>query len=152
MAESSIKVASQIIPIGMGQLVLPNTAIAEITNYTDALPVDDGPECLLGILDWRGRSVPLISFEVAAGDPLPEIVSNQSIAVLNTINGDAKHNFIAIITQGIPHLAQLDKSTVQASDNGGGDNPVILSRVTIDNESCIIPNLDALEKILADFD
>ena len=39
-------------------LLLPNTAIAEIVRYAALQPVDNAPEWLLGTMRWRGLRIP----------------------------------------------------------------------------------------------
>jgi chemosensory pili system protein ChpC len=83
MAETHLSIRSQIIPIGGGHLVLPNTAVAEVINYSEPAPIAEGPEWLLGLLSWRERDVPLLSFEVMCGQSKPSVPVRAKIVVLN---------------------------------------------------------------------
>jgi len=48
-------------------MLLPNAAVAEIIGYQDPAAVESGPNWLLGLMSWRGISLPLISLEAIRG-------------------------------------------------------------------------------------
>lgn len=150
MAETRLSVRSQIIPIGGGHLVLPNTAVAEVIVYSEAVPIAEGPEWLLGLLSWRERDVPLLSFEVMCGQPKPPVPVRAKIVVLNALGGNPDLNFFALLVQGVPQLASIDESRIAAMDYTPEADAVILSRVVVDGETAFIPDLDAIEKRLLD--
>ena len=150
MAETGISIRSQIIPISGGHLVLPNTAIAEVINYSEPVPIADGPEWLLGLLSWRERDVPLLSFEGLSGQPKPSLPVRAKIVVLNALGGNADLNFFAVLVQGIPQLANIDESRIAAMDYTPEADSVIVSRVVVDGETAVIPDLDAIEQRLLD--
>lgn len=148
MAETRISIRSQIIPISGGHLVLPNTAVAEVINYSEPAPVAEGPEWLLGLLSWRDRDVPLLSFEVLSGQPKPSLPVRAKIVVLNALGGNPDLNFFAVLVQDIPRLASIDESRIAAMDYTPEADSVIASRVVVDGETSVIPDLDAIEQRL----
>lgn len=150
MADTRLSVRSQIIPIGGGHLVLPNTAVAEVINYSEPAPIAEGPEWLLGLLSWRERDVPLLSFEVMCGQPKPPVPVRAKIVVLNALGGNPDLNFFAVLVQGIPQLANIDESRIAAMDYTPEADSAILSRVVVDGETAVIPDLDGIEQRLLD--
>ena len=148
MAETRLSIRSQIIPISGGCLVLPNTAVAEVINYSEPTPVAEGPEWLLGLLSWRERDVPLLSFEVLSGQPKPAFQARARIVVLNALGGNPDLNFFAVLVQGIPQLANIDESRIAAMDYAPEAGSVIASRVVVDGVTAEIPDLDAIEQRL----
>lgn len=150
MAETRLSIRSQIIPVGDGHLVLPNTAVAEVINYSEPAPVAEGPEWLLGLLSWRERDVPLLSFEVLCRQPKPPLPVRAKIVVLNALGGNPDLNFFAVLVQGIPQLANVDESRIAAMDYTPEAGSVIASRVVVDGVTAVIPDLDAIEQRLLD--
>ena len=96
------------IPLYQDTLLLPNAAVAEIIAYAEPEVIDDGPEWLIGKLNWRERKVPLISYELASGGEMPDKTGNR-IAVLNTLNSNPRVPYIAIVTQGIPSMKLIQE-------------------------------------------
>ena len=67
-------VHSLLLPINKELLLLPNAAVAEVITYSEPEAINDAPEWLLGILNWRERRIPLISFEsISDGESGPDI-------------------------------------------------------------------------------
>jgi chemosensory pili system protein ChpC len=70
------------------------------------------------------------------------------IVVINTIGGNPEINFFAIATQGLPQLLLIDESKITPIHNETETSQLILSRVIVNGEPAIIPDLDALEGML----
>ena len=154
MGTSKKSVASQIIPLESEFLVLPNTAVAEIIGHTkaDALPdaIKDAPDWLIGMLAWRGMSVPLLSFETILGGKIVDAGPRARIAVINGLAEDKKVPFVAIATQGIPRLVQVDNERISTVEDDAETNPAIHCHVVVDGEVAMIPNIEYLEKEIAE--
>lgn len=148
MIDARAAVRSQLIPIEGDNLILPNTVIAEVIFYTQPEPVENAPAWLLGRLSWRDRSIALISFELACGQAQPAPNPRAKIVVVNAIGGNPEISFFAIATQGLPQLLLIDESKIASVHNESESSELILSRVNINGESAIIPDLDILEGML----
>ncbi|SDW85536.1 chemotaxis protein CheW [Marinobacter mobilis] len=147
MSETSQILPCVMIPMTGQQLLLPNVSIAEIIDYASVEPRSDAPQWLLGDIQWRGLTLPVISYDAAngikAGVPAG---SRGRVAVLNTIG--EHHNtlpFLAIVTQGIPSQARVASEQVQERE--GETGPADLMLVEVDGESARIPNLEYLESL-----
>lgn len=154
MGTTTKTVASQMIPLEGEHLLLPNTAVAEIIGHTkaNALPaaVKDAPDWLIGMLAWRGLSVPLLSFEVLMGGTLVEAGPRARIAVVNAIGDQTLLPFFAVATQGIPRLVQVDNERISTVEDDAEDNPAVHCHVVVDGEVAMIPNIEYIETSLAD--
>jgi chemosensory pili system protein ChpC len=148
VAELKATVRAQIIPVGGDDLVLPNAAVAEIVQYSPVTAVPDAPEWLLGLLSWREKTIALLSFELASRQDKPAANARAKIAVLNAPGGDPELHFFAILTQGVPRLMSVDESKIAPIEHETETDPLILSRVIVNGEPAIIPNLDVLERML----
>jgi chemosensory pili system protein ChpC len=112
MNEQELRVRSQLIPLHNLRLVLPNTAIAEVISYRKPQAGKNTPNWLGGFIGWRGLRIPLIHFEAAAIDQLPEIHRRNRVIVLNALGGSDSLPFYGILAQGIPRLMHLDASNI----------------------------------------
>lgn len=147
MKENSQSLSCVMIPVSDRQLLLPNVSIAEVVDFNSTDAGASTPEWLVGFLDWRGLTLPVISYDAANGGTLTVPGDNRGrIIVLNTI-GDSHQQapFMALVTQGIPSQARLVEEQVRKLDGEAG--PADLMQVEVDGEAAWIPNLEYLESL-----
>lgn len=135
-----------LMPITNKYLLLPNVTIAEIIHHRVPKQPDDMPTWFLGLLDWRGQKVPMISFEALNDEPFVADNRRQNIAVLNGISNTEKLPFMAMLTQGAPRLLRLNADEVATIEGGETTGPAELMLVSANGEQAVIPNLDTIEK------
>ena len=152
MSEADIQpgttVRSQLIPLADMRLLLPTTCIAEIVDWREPEAVDGAPAWLLGILEWRGLRIPLLSFEAANGRPRGEVSRRGRIAVLNGIGGDPELPFYALQLQGIPRLVQVDQANIGTISEPGESLPLVRDHAMLQDAEVLIPDLDGLEALI----
>lgn len=124
-------------------MLLPNESLAEIVTNRSDLLVMGAREGLIGKIQWRGYSVPLISFEAAVGVGIPSYGSEARIAVLFSPTGDASLPYMAFSVQGAPKLLDVGETDLISID--GEEHALVSSHVEVDDKRCMIPNLQALE-------
>lgn len=152
-AQAARQVASQVLSLHGERVILPNTAVAEIIPYFKPEALSDAigknaPEWLLGMISWRGISVPLISVETIFGSSYEEQSKRSSIAIINAAGDAADAPYFAIVTQGIPRLLQVSATTLSAIDETGDNNKAIACHVVFDGDVAIIPDMDEIEAML----
>jgi len=139
-------ISSLYLPVDGGKLILPNVNVAEVIEYVRPEEHAGSPDFFLGFIEWRGIRVPLLSFEQANGGTMPEKNIQVRIAVLNSVGTDSqKLPFTAILTQGLPRLVKVSKDIIQSSTLS--DSAAEHSRVRVDGEDAIIPNIEFLESL-----
>ncbi len=139
-------VRTLIIPLQQRNLLVPNVAVAEIVPYVRPRAVEDAPEWLLGTMNWRGLTIPIMSFDRLYGGEDASLAQAR-IAVLNTATRTNGLPFYAIVTAGIPQLKRVNESMLQAQPGTAGKGE--LGRVEIGTLSTVIPDLEALETAVA---
>lgn len=147
--EISSVVRTQLIPITDMQLLLPNTCIAEVISLHDINPVKNVPEWFLGMMDWRGIRIPVISFEAANKLAVPEISKETRVAVLNGISGDDDLPFYGVISQGIPKLIALERTDIHAVKKPELKLAFAQEQATLADSAAVIPDLKKIETALA---
>jgi chemosensory pili system protein ChpC len=129
-------------------LLLPNTLVAEVTEIASVTAAANTPEWLAGFVSWRGRSVPLISFEQMLGMDTVGRHDESRMVILNTLNGNPRIPFIALEIQGLPRLSLLKHGMLEYDENEKNSEPVVLSRLLIEGDSVVLPNVDVIERML----
>ena len=147
--EKSSVIRTQLIPLSDMQILLPNTCIAEIIDMQKLEPVKKSPEWLLGMMSWRGITVPVMSFEIANNIPTHGITKVARIAVINGITGDDNLPFYGIVSQGIPKLLAVNKSEISAVEKPDQKLPLVQEQAMLSDTTVAIPDQDKLEKLLA---
>ena len=148
MAQAESIIRTQIIPLTDMNLVLPNTSIAEIIGYNKPSPVKKSPEWFLGIMSWRGLTIPIVSFEKANEVRFAKQSKSTRIAVLNGISGYAELTFYGVVVQGIPRLASLDEASIQEITDPEVNLPLALAQAEIAEQNAVIPDQKLIEKML----
>lgn len=145
---NSHEVRAVFIPIESQQLLLPNAAVAEVIGYREPTSFHDAPEWLLGGMDWRSTSVPVVSFEQMLEIPEGELGARARIAVCNTLNGAEDIPFIGIVTKSIPRLIRVRNDSIFSVEEESELGALVLEQVIASGERALIPDLDRLEQMV----
>ena len=142
MAENEIRCI--LAPLTNGQLLLPNSAIAEVLAFTQPEPFRQGPSWLLGEMAWQGWQVPVVCFEQIADKGRRSAVTPKSrILVIKTLGESTQVNYIGLLIQGLPRLTRVKPETLEEKQAEGLPG-VLFSKVGIDEQEALIPELREL--------
>lgn len=136
------------LPIVGEQILVPNAVVAEVFAAESISPAADGPEWLLGSLDWRGRVLPIVCMEAALGGSRLEAGARSKLVVMKALEASGTLAYYAVLVQGIPHqvLATGDNVTRKTPINGA--RPFVAADLQIEGGQAFIPDLDAVERAL----
>jgi len=135
---------------GGDTLLLPNAAVVEVLSMEGVAPAG-GPAWLAGRCQYNGRPVPVVNFEVLNGAPAPEASARTRVTVLNGITTQLAGGQFAVLSQGYPHLVTLNANAVVRDTAAPADSrDLIVTRVRIANTKAAIPNLEAVEREIAE--
>ena len=139
-----------LISVQGGRLLLPNATVAEVITYSDPEPVAHAPQWLLGRVRWRGWALPLLSFSRLAGWAPERGELGAKVTVLKLFGGNPRLPYFALLTQGFPRLVTVsDTALVEQHDIG--ELPLgALSRVMLNDDAAVVPDLASIELMLAD--
>ena len=151
MSETGSEIYSLLVPLGTGRLLVPRACVAEITGYQMAAGMAGAPPWYLGLINWNGRHVPLVSFEGVCGQPVPVPGARARLVVLHALGDRIDAGAYAIVSQGFPQLVRVSAEVIQPDMSASvpEDDPVVC-RVRMLNESPWIPDLERLESMIAD--
>ena len=146
MPEDQIKCV--VLKINDDELLMPNASVAEIVPIKNIINVANKPGWMLGYLDWRGHSVPLVSFEMMGDVRMPSLASGSvKAAVLFSIGEDSDFPYISILMQGAPSIVNVKEEEI-ISNKETITHPAIDDKVMIADKSYSIINLEKLETIV----
>ena len=155
MADQTLKVRKRearvdclLIPLNDRQLLLPNTAVAEVVPFSHLLMSDAEASWVLGRLDWRGSLVPAICYELLSEQVPPEPNPDARFIIVNTITGPSELPFYAILVQGIPRLLHLGDDDLQEVESVM-TGPYDKMAVSMPGLNAVIPDLEAIENTLS---
>ncbi|GAB2511743.1 chemotaxis protein CheW [Microbulbifer agarilyticus] len=147
--EVPTEVSSLLLPLADGQLLVPVDTLSEIIALQSPVSAFDAPDWYMGELHWRELRLPLISFEVMRGNPMPVLRSNCRIAVLSSGNPDGDLPFFAVVLQGTPRLVRVTPADLAGREGECAMGE--LMHVSVTGEAAVIPDLGALEEACIDY-
>ncbi len=111
MANNEIRTI--VAPLRDGHVLLPNSAVAEILEYTRPQPFNQAPPWLLGELAWHGWQVPIICYEQLINDgDSTGVTSKTRILIIKTLGESTQLNYIGLVIQGLPRLKKVSADSL----------------------------------------
>lgn len=149
MTEASKQLPSDIpallVPMHGRPWLIPNVNVAEIIPLQQPQKVEQGPEWLLGWINWRDMTLPLVSTEKMNDSGQAVISAEARIAVINTVSGRVR--FYAVLIQGIPRLARVGRDDIIEEPVETG--PAESMYVQLGGDLAVIPDFDAIERAVS---
>ena len=137
-----------ILKINGDELLMPAASIAEIMPIKNIINVANKPGWMLGYLDWRGHSVPLISFEAMGGVRMPSLATGSiKAAVLFSIGDDSNFPYISILVNDTLTAINVTKEDL-VPNKEDVTHPAIDQKVMMADGNYSIVNLEKLESIV----
>jgi chemosensory pili system protein ChpC len=141
---------SLLVPLAEERLIVPRACVAEVVRYAPPERRDGTKDWMLGTISWNGRDLPVVSYEGAIGTELPPPTGRTRVVVFYSTTGNVRPGFFGILTQGFPQLVRVNEEVLRLeSTDGWAEGAPILCRVRMINEFPLIPNLEALEEMIA---
>jgi chemosensory pili system protein ChpC len=135
-------------PLSNGSVLLPNSAVAEVLDFTRPEPFKQGPAWLLGELSWRGWQLPVISYEQLLDENAAATSTSKArILIIKTLGESTQVNYIGLLIQGLPRLKKvtgdslIEKQTVNLPET-------LFSKVSIDDQEALIPEIADLTRVV----
>jgi len=146
MAEKEIRTI--LAPLRHAHVLLPNSAVAEVLEFSKPVPFANAPAWLLGELSWRGWQVPIISLaHLINQETYPETSAKARILIIKTLGESTQIYYIGLLINGLPKLKSV---TAQSLTEEQVDNlpPALFSKVRIGADHALIPELGKLTRIV----
>lgn len=148
MSDVAEQLKCVVLNINEDRLLLPHAALIEIVPIRNIINVANKPRWMLGYLDWRGNSVPLVAFETMTGVRMPSLANaDVRAAVLYSVSEDKRFPFMSILVQGTPRVLTIVEDDVIDSKEKI-THPAIESRVMAKGEMVSVVDMEKLEAII----
>lgn len=92
--------------------------VKEIIEYDTLTRVPSMPECVRGVINLRGRVVPVVDLSARFGLAPSEITRRSCIVMVELSDGDASV-VMGIITDAVSQVLDLDESTMEPPPSFG---------------------------------
>ena len=149
MSDTPTELYSLLIPLHDERLLVPRVCVAEVVGFTEPKPAgDEAPQWFMGLVNWNGRQLPLVSFEGAIGRTVPQSRNRTRIVVFHAMGTDG---YFGVLTQGFPQLVRVNPDVLSPDPDGswGDDHPVIC-RIRMINEYPLIPDVERLTTMVGE--
>lgn len=141
---------SLLVPLADDRLIIPRACVAEVVRYSEPDQDPGSQNWMLGNISWSGRELPVVSFEGAIGKDIPAVTGRTRIVIFYASTGQIKSGFFGVLTQGFPQLVRVNREVLKLdSKDGWPESAPVLCRVKMINEYPLVPDLEALESMLA---
>ena len=150
MSDADQELYSLLVPLADERLIIPRACVAEVVRFTAPEIREGSQNWMLGTINWSGRALPVIAFEGALGKDVPAATGRTRVVVFHANTGSLKSGYFGIITQGFPQLVRVNREVLKLdSTEGWPDSAPVLCRVKMINEFPLVPNLEAIEEMIA---
>ncbi|MGA0706837.1 MAG: chemotaxis protein CheW [Steroidobacteraceae bacterium] len=140
-----------LVPLADERLLVPRACVAEVAALPALQPMPGAPAWYLGIMAWNGRSIPVVSFEGACGQPLPGGGGRSRVVIFSCLGRKLPVGYFGVVTQGFPQLLRISPNVITADDTRVfGERAPVLCQVKMVNELPLVPDLERLEDMIAD--
>ena len=150
MSERDEELYCLLVPLMDQRLVIPRSCVAEVIGYVTPSDPADGPPWYLGIVNWNGRYVPLVSFEGCCGAKVLPASSRARIVILNAVSPDVEGGCFAILAQGYPQLVRVSRKTLQAVPEVTTLPAPVICQLRLLDETAAVPDLAVIESMLVE--
>ena len=139
------------VPLDKERLLMPRGCVAEVVGYQTPQEMTGAPPWHLGVINWNGRKMPLVSFEGCCGERCG--AAHAALArggAERGLRGRWSAGYIAILSQGFPQLVRISPEFVKldAARDFPESSPVVCQLQLLD-ETPLVPDLDRLEAMVA---
>lgn len=136
-----------IIPIHGGAVMVPSVMTAEIIALPALIEMPFAEPWLLGVGKWRGRAVPVVSYEVMIGlRTEPFVHGRTKLVVFHPVTRRNDWDFIGILATAEPQPYTVSSALDLVSDDENADSAYIGARIKLHSQQVIIPNIDAMRE------
>jgi chemotaxis signal transduction protein len=134
------------VPTDTLPLLVPSACMAEVVALSKLTPVPQAPLWLLGVLNWRLRPVPVISYDLLAGGQAATPGPRARVVVLYPLPGRESWEFVGLMSSSEPQSRLLDTGMPAVAVQGS--YPCIATGVRVNDRLVGIPDFSALARLL----
>jgi len=135
-----------LLPLTSLNLLIPNSAVAEIIGYSTPRRLSDSSDWFAGVVLWRGVYVPVVAVEQMCNVDTAQVGPRTRIAIIYNPEKDPDLPYLGIHMQDIPRAYLAETDSIESGSNERLSE-YLVTRVDDEQLVRVIPDLD---KIIAD--
>ena len=139
----SEEITSALIPLRDRTLLVPGSAVAEISVWRRIRMVPDQPPWLLGVAQWRRGALPVLDLEALMDPRRAPVDRGRCLVVLNRSRPDPAPPFLGLAAIGLPRLVRVAADDLHAYRVES--SPWLLGRAVLGMDEVQFPDLAELE-------
>ena len=143
MSDKSTSVRCMLLPLTAINLLIPNSAVAEIIGYSEPRELNGSSDWFPGVVLWRGVYVPVVVVERMCEMAESSVGPRARIAIVYNPEKDPDLPYLGIQMQDIPRAYLADPDTTE-SGSSEGLSPYLLTRVDAEEQARVIPDVDKI--------
>lgn len=143
MNDKTTSVRCMLLPLTSLNLLVPNSAVAEIVGYSQPRALAECSDWFTGVVLWRGVHVPVVAIEQMCGIAGAGTGPRARIAIIYNPERDPELPYLGIHMQDIPRAYLADPDTTE-SGSSDGLSDYLLTRVDDEELQRVIPDLDKI--------
>ena len=148
MSDDQEQIRCVLLTVNEDLLMLPNSALIEVVPVRNIINVANKPRWMLGYLDWRGNSVPLVAFETMNGVRMPSLASQDvRAAVIYSVGDNKAIPFVSFLVQGTPQIINVGSADI-VSDTAPVSHPAVAQKALVKGEMVSVVAMDKLEGMI----
>lgn len=147
LAVETNELACVMIPLADTHLLLPNVTVAEILPWRRIKPLQGAPKWCLGLLGWRGETVPVVQFEALNGKEFLGAGRSRCLLIMNRARRANGRAFYGLASVGLPRIVHLSDDDLQNRSVRLGLAEV--AALNVGTETAVVPNLSYIEEQIA---
>lgn len=140
------RIHTLILPLAQFSLLVPSALVAEVVNVSEVGTLPLAPPWLLGIMNWRARPVPVISFDYLLDTPVPVATARAKIVIFYPLQGRKPWEFFGLMSNAEPQPRTFQDPEA-LSNRVANESPYIATALQLDKYVVGIPELGALKRL-----
>jgi chemosensory pili system protein ChpC len=134
-----------------GQVILPNSLVVEVLPFATPLQIETAPHWVAGAMLWHNLTTPLISLGRLIFRVTPDADLNSRIIIVNTLGTDSRLPHFGILGTSAPRPLNVQRDDLNFDleiPDADRHRPGVLSWASYQDQSIVIPDMDAIEAVL----
>lgn len=140
------RIHTLIIPLVDFALLVPSALVAEVVHASELVPMPCSEKWLMGMLSWRARPVPVISFDALLGADLVSNTSQSKIVIFYPLSKRKAWDFFGVLTSGEPQ-PQTFADANELNNTVESASPYLATTIKLERGNVGIPAMDVLHKV-----
>ncbi len=143
MNDKATSVRCMLLQLTSLNLLIPNSAVAEIIGYSTPRRLPDTSDWFSGVVLWRGVYVPVVVVEQMCNISAAQVGPRARIAIVYNPEKDPDLPYIGVHMQDIPR-AYLAEAESMESGSDENLSPYLITRVDDEQLARVIPDMDRI--------